>query len=80
MAGVMLLSRSTCPCESMHGHVRTFSEQVITSVQLKAVCWKITWNIRINSLLIYSTSKKRPIVSGMMASGESEKNTTSTPG
>ena len=30
-AGV-LLSRSTCPCESMHGHAQTFSEQVIASI------------------------------------------------
>ena len=32
MAGVILLSRSSRPCESMHGHARTFSEQVITSI------------------------------------------------
>ena len=32
MAGVALLSRSTRPCESMHGHARTFSEHVIASI------------------------------------------------
>ena len=32
MAGVLLLSRSTRPCELMHGHARTFSEQVIASI------------------------------------------------
>ena len=32
MAGVVLLSRSTRPCESMHGHAQTFSEQVIESI------------------------------------------------
>ena len=32
MAGVVLLSRSTRPCESMHGHARTFSEQAIASI------------------------------------------------
>ena len=32
MAGVVLLSRSTSPCESMHGHSWTFSELVIASI------------------------------------------------
>ena len=32
MAGVVLLSRSTRPCDSMHGHAWSFSEQVIASV------------------------------------------------
>ena len=32
MAGVVLLSRSTHPCEPMHGRARTFSEQVIPSI------------------------------------------------
>ena len=32
MAGVVLLSWSIRPCESMHGNARTFSEQVIASI------------------------------------------------
>ena len=31
MAGVILLSRSTRPCESTHGHAWAFSEQAIAS-------------------------------------------------
>ena len=32
MAGVVLLSRSSRPCESVHGHAWTFSEQMIASI------------------------------------------------
>ena len=32
MAGVILLSLSTRPCESMHGHALTLSEQVIACI------------------------------------------------
>ena len=32
MADVVLLSRSTRPCESMYGHAWTFSEQVIAGI------------------------------------------------
>ena len=39
MAGVMLLSRSIRPCESMHGNAQTFSQKVITSIVYDSRCW-----------------------------------------
>ena len=38
MAGVVLLSRSIRPRESMHGHARTFSEQLIASITHDSRC------------------------------------------
>ena len=38
MAGVVLLARSTRPCEAMHGHAWTFSEQVIASIIYDRSC------------------------------------------
>ena len=38
MAGVVLLSRSIRPWESMHGNARTFSEQVTASIKYDSSC------------------------------------------
>ena len=38
MAGVVLLSRSIRPCESMHRNVRTFSQKVIASIVYDSRC------------------------------------------
>ena len=38
MAGVVLLSRSTRPCVSMHGHAWKFSEQMIASIIYDSRC------------------------------------------